>query len=66
VNCTERWQTVDADHFGFGPVDSGHAQTFAIRYFTYESLWGGPGSPIWFYAGNEVGFNVHSRQRRTS
>ena len=54
LNCTERWQAVDADHFGFGSVGSGHELTFNIRFFTYQSYWGGPGFPIWFYAGNEV------------
>lgn len=49
VNCTESWQTVDADHFSFASAD-----TFPIRYFTYSAYWAGPGSPIWFYAGNEA------------
>ena len=54
MNCTERWQTVETDHFGFGPISGGHAQNFDVRFFTYDSYWGGPGSPIWFYAGNEA------------
>jgi lysosomal Pro-X carboxypeptidase len=40
---------VDQDHFSWV-----NDETFQIRYFTFDGYWGGPGSPIWFYAGNEA------------
>mmetsp|Transcript_44411 Transcript_44411/g.121026 ORF Transcript_44411/g.121026 Transcript_44411/m.121026 type:complete len:469 (+) Transcript_44411:70-1476(+) len=56
ANCTERWATVEANHFVWAaPVDGAdYDDTFAMRYFTNTEYWGGPGYPIWFYTGNEA------------
>ena len=55
ANCTERWYAgVDADHFRSGAAGAGINATFAVRVFEHDAAWGGPGAPIWFYAGNEA------------
>jgi lysosomal Pro-X carboxypeptidase len=51
-NCTMKWQNVFADHFSWSNPN-GYDTEFPLRYFTYDNYWGGPGSPIWFYSGNE-------------
>ena len=54
-NCTLKWFETDADHFSWGTVGGGkYDQTFSFRYYEYDAYYGGPGHPIWFYAGNEA------------
>jgi len=44
----EAWFTNAVDHMGENDI------SFQQRYFFYDKYWGGDGSPIFFYAGNEA------------
>lgn len=46
--CTRRTRAATLDHFGWGRREG---VTFEQRYFVCDESWGGPGSPIFFYAG---------------
>lgn len=52
ANCSERWYIQHSDHFNWADPVSAPVH-FLQRFFVYDSFWGGPGSPIFFYAGNE-------------
>ena len=43
-----RWYNATLDHFNFA-----NTQTFPLRYLINEDSFGGPGSPIFLYTGNE-------------
>jgi len=46
---SEEWFSNRIDHFG-----PGGEGTYEERYFVYDKYWGGNGSPIFFYCGNEA------------
>eukprot|EP00045_Choanoeca_perplexa_P017149 m.243329 g.243329 ORF g.243329 m.243329 type:complete len:499 (+) comp17462_c0_seq2:4261-5757(+) len=52
ANCTELWFTQFTDHFSWNP-SAPVPETYQQRVFTYDKYFGGDGSPIFFYAGNE-------------
>lgn len=47
----ERWYSSYADQFNFAGKTS--ADTWQQRYLINSQWWGGPGSPIFYYCGNE-------------
>lgn len=58
LNATEHWFQNRIDHLT-SDVPIGGSLTFSQRYFVYDNYWGGPGSPIFFYCGNEADVELY-------
>ena len=53
LNTTLHWIEQPIDHFGWAqPLTTNNASTYRQRYFVNDNWWT-PGSPIFFYFGNE-------------